>query len=313
MPALVLAGLLYVGAALAVLPRSVSRRPSWAAMRRSWRPLTAAVVVGGGLGPVLLVAGLARTSAATASLLLNLELVATVTLAAWVFREHLDRRVVLGSCAIVAASVVLVWQPGAEITAGALLVAAACVCWGIDNNLTARLDQVAPEHVTLVKGTVAGTANLVLGFATAAAVDVPLPEVAAALVIGALGYGVSITLWVRGAQDLGAARGQLIFSTAPFVGAAVAWVVLGDAITVAQVVATAIAAGGVWLSLDSAHDHRHRHEPTTHDHEHTHPDLHHDHVHADGFAEGRHSHPHDHRLLVHAHPHLPDLHHRHEH
>lgn len=313
MPPLVLAGLLYVGAALAVLPRSVTRRPSVAAMGRSWRPLGAAVVVGGAIGPALLVAGLALTPAATASLLLNLELVATVVLAAMVFREHLGRRVVAGSCAIVVASVLLVWQPGAEVTAGTLLVAAACVCWGVDNNLTARLDQVAPEHVTLLKGTVAGSANLVLGFATAAAIEVPITEVGAALAIGALGYGVSITLWVRGAQDLGAARGQVIFSTAPFVGAVVAWVVLGDAVTVAQVGAMVLAAGGVWLSLDSAHEHRHEHEPTIHDHEHTHPDVHHDHVHADGFTDGRHSHPHEHVRMVHVHPHMPDLHHRHEH
>lgn len=312
MPTLVLAGLLYVGAALAVLPVVARRPPSASALRRSWRPLAAAVVAGGALGPALLVAGLARTPAASASLLLNLELVATIALAGLFFHEHLGGRILAGGGLILTAGVLLVWQPGAELTFGAVLVAGACMCWGLDNNLTARIDQVAPEHITFLKGAVAGTANLILGIVIASTAGIRVSQVCWALVIGGLGYGVSITLWVRGARDLGAARGQVIFAAAPFVGAVISWVALGNSVTVVQVLAMLLAAGGVWLSLDSAHEHRHAHAPTEHEHEHVHDDAHHDHVHADGFA-GRHSHPHEHPRLVHAHPHVPDLHHRHEH
>jgi drug/metabolite transporter (DMT)-like permease len=311
-PTLVLAGLLYLGAALAVLPLVVRRRPPLDALRRSWRPLTAAVIVGGAVAPVLLVAGLVRTPPATASLLLNLELVATVAIAAAFFHEHLGGRVVAGGALIVGAGILLVWQPGASVTSGALLVAAACVCWGLDNNVTARIDQVAPEHITFLKGAVAGTANLVLGLGLGASVGVAPGKVVAALAIGALGYGLSITLWVRGARDLGAARGQVIFAAAPFVGALVAWVALGNVVTPVQVLAMGVAVTGVWLSLDSAHEHRHVHAATVHDHEHAHDDGHHDHRHADEFA-GRHAHRHGHDQLVHAHPHVPDLHHRHAH
>ncbi len=132
----------------------------------------------------------------------------------------------------------------------------------------------------------------------------------AALAIGAVGYGMSITLWVKGARDLGAARGQVIFATAPFIGAVIAWTVLGETVTELQIVAVIVAATGVVLSLESGHEHHHHHHAIVHDHEHIH-DEHHDHAH-DAFT-GRHSHPHDHDELVHAHSHLPDLHHRHEH
>ncbi len=127
-----------------------------------------------------------------------------------------------------------------------------------------------------------------------------------------LGYGASITLWVRGAQQLGAARGQVIFATAPFIGAVLSWVVLADSIEVVQLIAMPLAAIGVALSLRSAHEHPHGHRVVEHTHEHDHPDDHHDHAHADGFT-GRHSHVHEHRELVHSHPHVPDLHHRHDH
>lgn len=310
-PALVLAGLLYLGAGLAVLPRVLRHPPTAQALQRDWRPALIAVIAGGAVGPALLVAGLARTSAATASILLNLELAATVLLAGTIFREHLGWRVVTGAVLVTAAGTILVWEPGAEVSVGALLIAAACLAWGVDNGVTARIDQLSPEHVVLLKGAVAGAANLMLGLAFADDLTgIDAGSVVAALAVGAVGYGVSIVLWVKGARDLGAARGQVIFSTAPFVGVLIAWVVLGETVAWEQVVAVAVAAVGVGMSIESAHDHAHRHEPTEHEHEHSHDD-HHDHL-GRGRA-ARDTHPHRHQPRSHAHPHVPDLHHRHPH
>lgn len=312
-PAFTLAGLLYIGAALAVLPYVARRPPERSAVAAEWRPAMAAVVAGGAIGPVLLVAGLARTSAASASILLNTELVATVLLAAVLFREHLGGRLLVSAALITAGGAVLTWEPGAAIDVGAVLIVAACFSWGIDNGVTARIEQLAPEHVVALKGVVAGSANLIIGLLTKGWGDgAGLTDVAFALAIGAAGYGVSITLWVKGARDLGAARGQVIFATAPFIGALLAWVALQEAITGWQIAAVVLAAAGVAVSIDTAHDHTHHHHELAHDHEHVHDDDHHDHEHPDGFR-GRHSHPHRHDALAHAHPHVPDLHHRHDH
>jgi drug/metabolite transporter (DMT)-like permease len=320
MPALTLAGLLYLGAAMAVAPVVVCHPPRVAAMRAGWKPVAVAVVAGGALGPALLVAGLARIDAATASILLNLELVATIVLAATLFREHLGRRVLGGAALVATAGALLVWEPGAALDVGALLIVAACACWGLDNCVTARIEQLSPESVVLAKGAMAGSVNLALGLTLAARSggSVTAGQVVGALAIGAAAYGLSITLWVKGARDLGAARAQVIFATAPFIGAAIAWVALEDPVTAVQLVAVVLAAAGVTLSIDSAHEHRHRHEPTVHDHEHVHPDAHHDHDHAvegpDDVFVGRHSHLHAHDdVLVHVHPHVPDLHHGHGH
>jgi drug/metabolite transporter (DMT)-like permease len=206
----------------------------------------------------------------------------------------------------------LAWQPGASLDTGAVLVIAACVAWGFDNGVTAGIEQLAPEHVVMLKGVIAGGANVTIGLLIAGWGAGTTPwEVAAALGVGAAGYGLSITLWVKGARDLGAARGQVIFATAPFIGAAIAWTLLGEDATAVELIAAAIAALGVVVSLRSAHEHTHQHHELVHDHEHDH-DAHHDHTHDDHVA-GRHTHPHAHRPLVHAHPHVPDLHHRHEH
>jgi drug/metabolite transporter (DMT)-like permease len=312
MKPLVLAGLLYLGAALAVSPWWIARRPESGALRRDWRPLAVTIVAGGAVGPALLTAGLVHTPAATASLLLNMELVATVVLAATLFREHLGRNMITAALLVTAAGVLLVWEPGASVSVGALLIVGACACWGLDNSVTSQIDQISPQHVVFLKGVVAGSVNLALGLVITGAGNVDGWTVAGALLVGALGYGASITLWVRGAQQLGAARGQVIFATAPFLGAVLAWVVLSDSFDAVQLIAMAIAAVGVGISLRSDHLHEHEHRVMVHTHEHIHDDGHHDHAHSDD-ATGRHSHVHEHRDFVHAHPHVPDLHHRHDH
>lgn len=311
MSAFSLAGLLYLGAALAVLPVLGRSRPSGTSLRRGAVRLAVAVVVGGAVGPVLLAAGLARTSASSASLLLNLELVFTTILAAVVFREHVGARLVQGAVLVVAASTIVGWSGDADVRWGAVLIGAACMCWAVDNCVTADLDELAPAHITLAKGVVAGAANLALGMAFGGG---PAGwAIVAALGIGVVGYGISITLWVAGARDLGAARGQLVFATAPFVGVVVAWAAFGSAIGIREVLAVVIGAAGIGFVLRSAHEHEHGHEAGEHEHEHDHDDGgHHDHRHAEAVS-GRHSHRHRHRELVHAHPHVPDLHHRHEH
>ena len=289
MPTLALAGLLYLGAALAVLPFVVRGRPDAAALRAGWRPLSLAVVFGGALGPALLVSGLARVPAATASLLLNFELVATMAIAAVVFRENLSRPLVASAGLVGIAGVLLVWQPGVAIDLGGLFVIAACGCWGIDNSVTARIDQLSPEQIAFAKGSVAGSVNLVLGLGLATSMHIELRQVPVALLVGALGYGVSITLWVKGARDLGAARGQLIFAAAPFIGAVLSWTVLHESVALVQLIAVPIAAAGVGLSLRTSHAHTHRHVAVDHEHEHSHDDEHHPHTHPDEFT-GRHTH-----------------------
>jgi drug/metabolite transporter (DMT)-like permease len=309
MGAFTLAGLLYLGAALAVAPFARRSPPTRTALRKSLPNLTLAVVLGGAVGPVLLAVGLGLVPAATASLLLNLELVFTTIVAGLVFHEHLGRHVIAGTGLVVAGSIVLTWSGDPDLRWGALVIAAACLCWAIDNSATAAIDQITPSHITLAKGIIAGGTNLVIGLTTTAVPD--LGPVLWALLIGAVGYGASITLWVAGARDLGAARGQLVFATAPFVGAIVAWSVFTEPVTARELVAFAIAAGGVAFVLASHHDHDHTHEPLSHTHDHEHDD-HHDHHH-DTVISGRHSHHHGHGPLTHRHPHVPDLHHRHDH
>lgn len=317
-----LAGLLYLGAALAVAPfalrggdRALRARP-----RERWL-LGGAILSGGLLGPVLLLAGLRLAPAGTVALWLNLETVATTALAWACFREHVDRRSLAALGLMGFGGVLLAGPGGWTLVPALLLVALACVCWGLDNNWTALIGGFTPAQTTLAKGVVAGSANLAIGLAF----ERPGPAVhaahgwailALALAVGALAYGASIALYIRGAQQLGASRSQLLFSTAPFLGLVLSWLVLREPVLAAQLVAGGAMGVGVLLLAAVHHDHDHAHAALEHTHAHRHDDGHHDHAHAPGTAgdaRREHVHPHRHGPLRHAHPHVPDLHHRHDH
>jgi len=202
-------------------------------------------------------------------------------------------------------------EGAAGLRAG-VLVALACVCWGLDNNMTALVSGFTPAQTTFVKGLVAGGVNLGLGMAYEGRVTMGAP-VGIALLVGGLSYGASIMLYISGAQQLGASRSQLLFSTSPFLGMLLAWTFLGERVELAQLVAAGVMVAGLYLMLTARHEHEHIHEPMSHTHSHCHDDGHHTHTHPELPASLRHTHPHEHEPLAHTHRHVPDLHHRHPH
>jgi drug/metabolite transporter (DMT)-like permease len=257
--------------------------------------------------------GLDRTPASSASLLLNLEGLGTLAIAWIIYKEHVDRRIFLGAMAILTGALALSWPDvPLEVTWGALAIAGACLAWAIDNNLTRKLAARDPVQIAAVKGLAAGAVNLVLAAAMGSAFP-SVPAVGWAALVGFVGYGVSLALFVLAMRNLGAARASAYFSTGPFIGAALAIPLLGEPVTVPLLMAAVLMGWGVWIHLTERHAHAHRHAPHTHEHRHSH-DAHHRHHHDADTPPGEpHTHVHRHDSLEHSHTHHPDLHHRHDH
>jgi drug/metabolite transporter (DMT)-like permease len=275
--------------------------------------LLGAIVFGGVLGPALLMGGLSLADGATASLLLNVEGVLTAAIAWLVFRENTDRQVVLGMLSIVAGGILLAWEPGgARLSFGALPIVGACLCWAVDNNLTRRVSTHDAMLVACLKGLLAGACNAALALGSGAA----LPAaglLAASLVVGFLGYGPSLTLFVVALRTLGTARTGAYFSVAPLFGVLIALLLWPQPPAASFWCASVLMGLGVWLHVRERHVHEHTHEPLLHSHRHRH-DEHHQHRHEPGW-DGRepHAHAHRHEVLTHTHAHAPDIHHRHRH
>jgi drug/metabolite transporter (DMT)-like permease len=311
-----LAGLLYLGGALATAPAALraSRGPPTTAhaRRRDARMLAAAVVFGGIAAPVLMLLGLRIAGAAEVSLLLPLETVFTALLGAALFRDHLGRWGIAGVAAGLSANLVIAGGGGLPRAAAAALIAAACLCWALDNHWTARIETLRPAASTFWKCATAGAFNLLSGLLLDPAFPV-LSAVALALACGALAYGVSVFLYVSAAREIGATRAQALFAASPLAGVAIAVVWLGEPFALRFVPAAALLVISLWCIGRSRHSHAHAHAEKFHEHEHRHDDGHHEHEHPGQPTSLRHSHAHRHARLVHAHPHWPDVHHRHAH
>lgn len=324
---LALAGLLYGGSALALLAARAVRGKSnqeSSVKRQDLGMLALLTMIGGIAAPICLVSGLALLSAGSASLLLNLEAVFTMGLAILVGREHLSRKGAIAAALIFAGAVIIGGgtTTGATIQ-GAVLIALACLGWGIDNNISQRLSIRDPMQITLLKSVGASVPMLLVAGLIGATFPTPM-EMGTILVIGAIGYGLSIWLDLLALRELGAARESVIFATAPFVGAGFAVLALKEALSTNLIASGVLMVGGVALLLNEDHAHWHRHDEVWHEHKHLHApgdqDPHHAHEHPNAEALGVqkdrpywHSHPHLHEPIAHAHSHVSDGHHRHQH
>jgi len=316
-----MAGLLYLGSGVGlgvyrlIRSRTNATGSQEAALTRKDLPwLAGAIVAGGIVGPVLLLWGLMATPASSASLLLNLEGVLTALLAWFVFKENFDARIALGMALIATGGVCLSWsgRPEAGLPWSSFAIIGACFAWALDNNLTRKVSAGDPVQIAMLKGMVAGSVNTALALALGARLP-GASSLAAVSVVGFLGYGVSLALFVLALRHIGTARTGAYFSVAPFAGAVISILLLGEALTVSVGVAAVLMGLGVWLHLTERHKHDHQHEPTEHEHVHSH-DAHHQHAHDPAAPAGEpHLHWHRHGQLVHGHPHFPDTHHRHSH
>lgn len=315
-----LAGLLYLGSGIGLALVRLVRDRGWKSSGltlNEWPWLLAAILFGGVLGPAALLIGLVYTTGSSASLLLNLEAVLTAVLAWVVFKENADRRIILGMVAIVAGGVVLSWPTRGEMSSselkGLLMVAIACLCWAIDNNLTRKVSASDALFIASSKGLIAGAVNSLLALLSLGAALPSAGITLSTMAVGLFGYGISLVLFVLALRGLGTARTGAYFSTAPFIGAAVSLVLLGESTNLAFWLACALMGLGVWLHLTECHEHEHTHELLEHTHTHVH-DEHHQHEH-DFHWNGQepHEHSHKHLAVTHKHSHFPDTHHRHVH
>lgn len=315
---ILLAGLLYAGSGLGLFIARVIRDKGWSysgLRNKEWGWLLGAIFFGGIIGPILLMLGLYQTSAAATSLLLNLEAVLTAVLAWVVFKENTDFRIVFGMSVIVAGGVLLSWPQSGSTehqVIGPLLIAGACLCWGIDNNFTRMVSTGDPLFIACIKGMTSGLVSIT----TAILLGANFPDILTighAMVVGFFGYGASLVLFVLALRGLGTARTGAYFSTAPFIGAAIAILVFHEQTSSFFWLAAGLMAWGVWIHLTENHLHEHMHEPLAHAHSHIH-DEHHQHEHDFLWDDKEpHNHHHEHLPIRHAHPHYPDIHHRHDH
>ncbi|MHC1690716.1 MAG: EamA family transporter [Bacteroidales bacterium] len=311
-----LAGLLYLGAAIAMFPYIFRKDSNIKLLFQTGnRGKTLGIIFFGGLiAPLFLLAGLKTANAASVSIWLNMELVATAIIGLLIFKEKLDRNTWIGVALTLMAGVVSSFGQGPSGITSALLITAACICWALDNHLTALTDGASPQTVTFIKGIFAGSVNFLIGCLISSE-SVKFGNISLAIVAGVFSYGVSIVLYVISSQNVGATRGQILFSTAPVWGVVFSYLIFRDSFLWVHVISIVLLTFAILMIYRSTHTHSHSHPALEHIHYHQHNDEHHFHSHENENVSGGkwHLHEHTHEPLTHEHSHYPDLHHRHDH
>ncbi|MFO7611503.1 MAG: DMT family transporter [Clostridia bacterium] len=318
-PPALMAAMLYLGAGIGmtlitvVLPKDKRKRE--AGMTRRDMPFIAGMILLDIAAPILLMTGLSMTTAGNASLLNNFEIVSTSLIALIIFKEEIGRRTWIAIVLITIGSIILsISDFGAlSFSTGSLLVLAACVCWGFENNITRVLSNKNPMHVVVIKGLGSGSGALIIAFFLKEYSN-NIIFLLLALLLGFIAYGLSIFLYIKAQRVLGAARTSAYYAAAPFIGVLASWIVLGEGITASFLAAAVLMIAGTLTAVSERHLHAHKHGEETHEHMHGHDDGHHSHRHYDdGDPDCRHSHEHTHEMTDHTHLHTPDSHHRHTH
>src|SRR5659263_19965 len=316
----VLAGLLYLGAfaglslySLVKKIRTIDLAKKAVSLERKDLPwLAGAVLTGGIIGPISMMIGLTFISGLSASLLLNLEGIATAMIAVFFFKENAGKRLWLALVSMTMAGIFLTWDSsqGKFNITGPLLIIFAMICWGIDNNLTRNISDKDPIQIAKIKGFAAGIISLLLALILGMKIPLDL-TVAFALLLGSFSYGISLVFFIKALEGLGSSRTGAFFSFAPFIGAIASLIILREWIEWVMLPATVLMIIGVWLIVTERHSHLHIHRTKTHTHSHNHSNMH-QHEHYRKFHEA-HIHEHTHLELSHVHVHWPDTQHRHEH
>lgn len=311
-----IAGALYLGAALVFLPYMIKNyRVDFrlALMKTNGLKLLGIVVFGGVLGPLFLLAGLNSANSTSVSIWLNFELIATALLGVLLFKEHLSRYALIGILFTLSSGIIISLNEDMTGLRAGILVAFACIFWGIDNHLTAIVDGISSKATTFIKGLVGGAVNVTLGIVFFNVTDLLQSQTVMTIFLGMISYGISIVLYVSASQIVGATRGQILFSTSPLWGIIGATVLLAEPINWTTIMSFVLLSIGIILSNVRGHSHTHKHLRVQHIHLHSHIEDHHFHKHRNIAKEASHIHIHSHQLLYHEHDHFPDLHHRHDH
>ena len=296
-----MAALLYLGAGIGIGILSLFLKQDRKAPERLSKtdlPFVIGMILLDVAAPILLMLGITYGTSANASLLSNFEIVGTSIIALLVFREAVSKRLWLAIALITLSSILLSFE-GTEslrFSSGSLFVLAATVCWGFENNCTRKISSKSTYEIVILKGVFSGLGALVIALIKRETVP-QFHYIALALLLGFVAYGLSIFLYVRAQNVLGAAKTSAYYAVAPFVGAALSFLFLREKLTWIYIVAlTVMILGSVFVVVDTLiRNHVHVHTHTfTHTHDgstHTHT-VTHSHVHSHYVTEEKHGHRH---------------------
>lgn len=300
-PVTFLAAFLYLGAGIGVGAMYIfqyKKEDPSSRLKKKDRLYVVAMIVLDIIAPIFMMLGVKLGSASNASLLGNFEIVVTTIIALFIFKEAISKRLWTAIAFITISSIVLSFEgwESMDFSMGSLFVLLATSSWGLENNCTRKISEKSTYQIVVLKGIFSGLGAFLIGLI----VDEKLPEVKFILMTMLLGfasYGLSLFIYIRAQNTLGAAKTSTYYAVAPFVGVFFAFAFGKEKITARFIVALFfMIVGTVCVVRDTIinshshiHDHyvTHRYGGVTHTHK-----ISHLHLHEHSFEDEKHRHKH---------------------
>jgi len=297
-----MAALLYLGAGIGIgILSLINRKDSMKSehLTKDDLPYVMGMIILDIAAPIFLMFGISYSSAANVSLLGNFEIVATTLIALFIFKESVSKRLWTAIALITLSSILLSFEgiDSFDFSFGSLLVLAATVCWGLENNCTKNISSKSTYEIVMLKGIFSGFGSLIITLVKGETIP-GIVYIISALLLGFVAYGLSIFLYVRAQSVIGAAKTSAYYAVAPFIGSFLSFVFLREPLSWIYLAALIVMiAGSVLVVMDTLIKHHiHEHQHTfTHTHDgftHTHEVVH-SHEHNHYLTEGKHGHRHN--------------------
>ena len=202
------------------------------------------------IAPILLMTGLLSTTASTASLLNNFEIVFTAIIAMIFFKEIIGKKMWISIVLIVVAGALLTFEDftGFHISIGAIFVLLASLAWGLENNCTRMLSHGNPLYVVILKGLGSGLGSFIIALSLNE-LGGAWSYLVLALLLGFFSYGMSLYFYISAQRHLGAARTSAYYAIAPFAGSIFSFLILKDTLSIIFAIAFIIMSIGTYLAI----------------------------------------------------------------
>lgn len=231
-----MAGLLYIGAGLGIgimYSFRIKGENKSEQLCKHDLPYTLGMILLDILAPVLLMIGIKHGTSSNASLLGNFEIVATTIIALILFKEKVSYRLWTAIIFIVISSMLLSVESrdGFDFSIGSLFVLGAAICWGMENNCTRKISDKSTYQIVTLKGFGSGFGSVALSIVTGE-ISFVAKYIPLALFLGFVSYGLSIFTYIRAQKYLGATKTSAFYSSAPFIGAFLAFILLKEKLSI---------------------------------------------------------------------------------
>ncbi len=231
-PPTILASLLYLGAGIGIGILSIfikkKNTEEETIIKKDLRYIIGMIVLDI-IAPIFLMIGLKNSLSSNASLLNNFEIVCTSLIALFIFKEYISKKMWIAIILITLSSFILTIDLSQTFSFswGSLLVLAATLAWGFENNCTRNLANKNTFIIVMIKGIFSGLGSFIVSLC----LNESMPQfiyILYALLLGFVAYGLSIFFYIKAQGIIGASKTSAYYSLAPFIGTFLSFLILDE-------------------------------------------------------------------------------------